>query len=262
MKLRSVVLAVALLLPSIVAAGPITTGTWSKVGGPAGSDSSSLGVTTTPFWAGNSWDGPNLNVGDLLEPQSRCVDCSLEYLNDGSGNYTPFRFTDEIFGVSKIFGITAWKNGTLSLSGDTFVYNNGAGNIYNSWDDPGQFALFRATQGSFRTVETDPIRYFLGIEDIDITALRNDRDYNDFGVTFTTPQPVPSQGPCCCSGRASQRSRPGARPPHASRCGTFRLNRGPIQHEARSRGQQLLAPCSCTGQKSRPTSRILPSQTL
>jgi hypothetical protein len=145
-------------------------------------------LAATPFWAGNSWDGPNLNAGDLIEPRSRCADCpSLEYLNDGSGNYTPFRFTDEIFGMGKIFGITGWKNGTLSRSGDVFVYDTGVGNVYNSWDNPGQFALFRM-------VGVDTITYFLGIEDIDIGALVNDRDYNDYGVTFTTPQPVPEPG--------------------------------------------------------------------
>ena len=111
----------------------------------------------------------------------------LEYLHNGSGNYTPFRFTDEIFGLNEIFGVTAWSNGTLSRSGDVFVYDNGAGNVYNSWDNPGQFALFRLVGG-------ESITYFLGVEDIDINALLNDRDYNDYGATFTTPRPVPEPG--------------------------------------------------------------------
>ena len=161
----------------------------SVVSAGGGDESDQLGLLSADrFWDGESWDGPNRNAGDLIEPRATCAGCPmLEYLNNGSGNYTPFRFTDEIFGLNKIFGVTAWSNGTLSRSGDVFVYDNGAGNVYNSWDNPGQFALFRLVGG-------ESITYFLGVEDIDINALLNDRDYNDYGATFTTPRPVPEPG--------------------------------------------------------------------
>jgi hypothetical protein len=189
MRFRRFVLALALLIPSAAAAGPITTGTWSQIGDPGTLDSEAVQTLDfSPFWAGNSWDGPNLNGATLIEALSICSTCpKLEYLHDGSGNYTPFQFSGDIFDPSKVFGITAWTNGTLSRENDVFVYDNGVGNIYNSWDDPGQFALFRL-------VGTESTRYYLGIEDIIITALQNDRDYNDYGVTFTTPNPVPEPG--------------------------------------------------------------------
>ena len=55
----------------------------------------------------------------------------------------------------------------------------------NSWDDPGQYALFR-----FVLPETT--RYFLGVEDILISQV-NDHDYNDYVARFET-QPVPEPG--------------------------------------------------------------------
>lgn len=189
MKFRGFALALAVLFPSLAVAGPISPGTWSSLGDPVSAESQMLqSLNLAPFWAGESWDGPNLDAGALIHGLSECSDCAkLEYLNDGSGNYTPFQFSGDIFGMSKVFGITGWANGTLKRENDVFVYDNGAGNVYNSWDNPGQFALFRL-------VGTDSIRYFLGIEDIIITATLNDKDYNDYGVTFTTPQPVPEPG--------------------------------------------------------------------
>jgi hypothetical protein len=189
MRFRGFALALALLFPSVAAAGPISAGTWSSVGDPLAADAEMLqSLNLAPFWAGNSWDGPNLDAGTLVQGLSGCSLCSeLEYLNDGAGGYTPFQFTGDIFGMSKVFGITGWSNGTLTRENDVFIYDNGVGNVYNSLDNPGQFALFRL-------VGTDSIRYFLGIEDIIITAALNDKDYNDYGVTFTTPQPVPEPG--------------------------------------------------------------------
>ena len=190
MRFRGFALTLALLLPTATAAGPISVGVWTEVtDGAATGQSGALGALTTPqFWDGDSWDGPNLNVGDLLKPRSQCAGCSaLQYLNNGAGNYTPFRFTDEVLVLNKIFGITAWSNGSLTKSGDVFFYDNGVGNVYNSWDNPGQFALFRLGGAESTT-------YFLGVEDIDIGAVLNDRDYNDYGATFTTAQPVPEPG--------------------------------------------------------------------
>lgn len=187
MKLRGIALAIVLLVPSVAAAGPITTGTWSSISSPS-SGALFQSLSLAPFWGGASWDGPGLNGGTLIEALNTCTTCpTLEYLNDGAGNYTSFEFSGDIFGSTKVFGITAWEHGSLSRVNNRFVYDNGVGNVYNSWDNPGQFALFRA-------VGADSIRYFLGIEDIIITAQYNDRDYNDFGVTFTTPKSVPEPG--------------------------------------------------------------------
>ncbi len=59
--------------------------------------------------------------------------------------------------------------------------------VSNSWDNGEQFALFR-----IRGAETT--RYFLGIEDILLSEPNNDRDYNDYVMTFETTMPVPEPG--------------------------------------------------------------------
>ena len=185
MKLQPYVLALAVLVPSTALAGPISlSGTWSPTATASGSTSTEAALGVLPFWAGTSWDGPNLGVGHLINAYSTS---GLEYLHDGTGDYTSFKFTDRIFDQTKIFGITAWNHGVLGQRDGTFTYDNGAGNVYNSWSDPGQFALFRL-------VGPDSIRYFLGVEDILIAEVLNDHDYNDYVVTFTTPQPVPEPG--------------------------------------------------------------------
>jgi len=183
MRFPAFAVALALVIPSAASAGPITVGTWSQIDGPA----------VKPFWDNNSWDGRGLIGGTLIQNSalSKCAGCpAIEYLHNGLGGYVPFQFSDDLYDATKIFGITAWRNGTLTRVNDAFVYDNGVGNVYNSLDNPGQFALFRV-------VGADSIRYFLGIEDIILTALHNDRDYNDYGLTFTTPftpQPVPEPG--------------------------------------------------------------------
>ena len=109
------------------------------------------------FWSGASWDGWHQGINYLLEAYGAT---ELEYLNDGSGNYTSFRFDDDIFDLTKIGGITAWTQGMLGRRADgAFTYDSGTGRRSNSWDNPGQFALFRL-------VIPEATHYFLGIEDI------------------------------------------------------------------------------------------------
>lgn len=181
MTLRGFVLALVLLVPTIARAEPISIGgSWSSVSVTGSLTTGALGLT--PFWAGDSWDGLNKGVNYLLADYGAA---NLEYLNDGSGSYTSFLFEEDIFNLKKIGGITAWSNGAIGRRSDgAFTYDTGTGYYSNSWDNPGQFALFRLV-----TAET--IYYFLGIEDIPLNFAQNDRDYNDYVVTFETPQPVP-----------------------------------------------------------------------
>jgi len=184
MTLRGFVLALVLLVPTIARAEPISVGgTWSSATVTSGGlTTESIGLT--PFWAGDSWDGLNKGISYLLADHGVA---NLEYLNDGSGKYTSFLFDEDIFNMTKIGGITAWTNGSLGRTDNgAFTYNTGNAFLptTNSWDNPGQFALFRLV-----TAET--IYYFLGIEDIPLSFALNDRDYNDYIVKFETPQPVP-----------------------------------------------------------------------
>jgi hypothetical protein len=182
MTLRGFVLALVLLVPTIARAEPISLGgTWSSVNATS-SGLSTEALALTPFWAGDSWDGLNKGVSYLLADYGAA---NLEYLNDGSGSYTSFLFDEDIFNLRKIGGITAWSNGAIGRRSDgAFTYNTGTGYHSNSWENPGQFAIFRLV-----TAET--IYYFLGIEDIPLSFEQNDRDYNDYVVAFETPQPVP-----------------------------------------------------------------------
>jgi hypothetical protein len=181
MKLPSFVLALALIAPSTALADPITIGgAWSNTSTPL-TDPSGSGVLADPFWTGVSWDCPTCGVGYLLDAYT---DNGLEYLHNGSGGYTPFRFEEPVTLPTMLFNITALPGGVIGRRDDgAFTYDNGTGHVINSWDDYGQFALFRRVDG-------ETTRYFLAVEDILITEIVNDRDYNDYVGTFT-PQAVP-----------------------------------------------------------------------
>jgi hypothetical protein len=184
MTLRGFVLILALLVPSAAVAGPISLGgVWSSTSTPAGSAPTLLRLDLVPFWSGASWDGPLMGVGYLLNAYGTS---GLEYLHDGTGHYTSFRFDDEILNTTKINGITAWTGGVFGRRADgAFTYDSGTGRVSNSWDSGQQYALFRL-------VGRETTRYFLGIEDILLSEPLNDRDYNDYVVTFetaTVPEP-------------------------------------------------------------------------
>ena len=184
-KLRSLLpgaalcLALELLSPPAASAAPITTGVWSQVKGINGNGS--------PFWDGASWDCPTCGVGYILAASTGLT--GLEYLHNGSGSYASFRFDDPAISFTPIFRMTAWTNGVLGRdTSGAFTYDSGTGRTSNSWNSPGQYALFRQ-------VQAETTQYFMGIEDILLSERFNDRDYNDYGVTFTmqsTPVPEPS----------------------------------------------------------------------
>jgi hypothetical protein len=172
MKLRSVALTMMLLTPSLASAEPITLGVWSAM--PAADGNSQ------PFWDGLSWDCPTCGVGYFLSAYG-----PLEYLNDGTGDYTPFRFEGAISPPVLILNNTAWLGGTFGQSANgAFTYDSGTGRLSNSLDNGEQYALFRRVGPMLTT-------YFLGIEDILLSETSNDLDYNDYVVTFTQPTPVP-----------------------------------------------------------------------
>ena len=183
MKLRGLVLAMVLLLPASALADPITGGMWSSVRTPMFDQQT--GVVVTPFWGGLSWDCAVCGVGYLINAYQNE---EMEYLNDGFGNAEGFRFApdDNISTPTFFAGITMFTNGALSRRADgAFVYNNGVGDITNSWDNGGQFALFRIVGHGTTT-------YFLGIEDILVSYTLNDHDHNDYVVTFeqhNVPEP-------------------------------------------------------------------------
>ena len=184
MTLRSFVIALALLVPTVARAEPITVGgIWS----PTATQSIGEGpqpLVLLPFWSGVSWDGWDRGVNYLLDEYGAI---ELDYLNDGHGSYTSFRFDEDIFGLTKIGGITAWTNGAIGRRSDgAFTYDSGTGYQSNSWDNPGQFALFRL-------VGPESTHYFLGIEDIPLSFAHNDRDYNDYVAKFETHS-VPEPG--------------------------------------------------------------------
>jgi hypothetical protein len=184
MKLRSLILVIALLVPSMATADAITVGgSWSPTSGIPTANPTLQPLELASFWSGHSWDGWHRGISYLLEEYGVT---GLEYLNDGSGNYTSFRFDDDVFGLTKIGGITSRTSGVLSVREDgAFTYFDGYGPMVNSWDDPGQFALFRI-------VLPETVHYFLGVEDILISQV-NDHDYNDYVAKFET-QPVPEPG--------------------------------------------------------------------
>lgn len=185
MKLCTLLLVAALLVPSMATADPISVGgIWSSTSAVPSADPTVQQLELASFWSGASWDGWHMGVHYLLEAYGVT---ELEYLNDGSGNYTSFRFDEDIFNLTKIGGITAWTSGVLGRRSDgAFTYDSGTGRVSNSWDNPGQYALFRI-------VLPEETRYFLGVEDILITEALNDRDYNDYVVRFETHS-VPEPG--------------------------------------------------------------------
>jgi hypothetical protein len=178
--LRSLVLAMAVLVPATALADPITAGgTWSNPSATFG-DPSLEGTAISPFWSGLSWDCALCGVGFLIDASGTD---GLEYLHNGSGQASAFRFDpeDEISLPSLLFSITGWTNGTLGRRADgAFTYDTGTGYVSNSWDNPEQYALFRL-------VGPETTRYFLGIEDIPVSIENNDKDYNDYVVSFTQP---------------------------------------------------------------------------
>jgi hypothetical protein len=178
MRIRGLAFVLALLLPAAASASPITPGVWSLT------PSTPQAQGVIPFWANESWDGPNKGIGDLIHAYDTE---GLEYLNDGQGGYTPFSFTESSIAFTKLFSITAWNNGIFGYSNGVFTYDNGVGNSYNSWGNPGQFALFRLAG-------PNATRYYVGVEDIVISQRSNDRDYNDYVASFTVATPVPEPG--------------------------------------------------------------------
>lgn len=181
--LRMLVLALVVLVPSSASADPITVGgAWSNptalITDPL--DSSAV----APFWSGLSWDCALCNVGYVVDAYGTE---NIEYLHNGTGRATGFRFdiADEISVPSLLFSLTGWTGGTFGRRADgAFTYDTGTGHTYNSWDDAGQWALFRV-------VGPETTRYFLGVEDIPVSYEINDHDHNDYVVTFTQPHSVP-----------------------------------------------------------------------
>lgn len=192
--MKAAVLAFALcLIPAVAAAAPITTGVWTSVGsGPAGPDGD-----RQPFWDGLSWDGDTMGIGYLLDGYGGT---SLEFLSDGSGGASAFRFDEPLTLSPPLYNITAWRGGTLGRRADgAFTYDSGTGRLSDSWEHAGQYALFRV-------VGPDATRYFLGVEDILANEARNDWDYNDYVVTFSLPAesvPEPSALPLVVVGLAA-----------------------------------------------------------
>ncbi len=173
--IRSVLLlTAALLLPVTASAGPISTGTWTSI---------ALAFDgTAPFWGGTSWDCAACGVGDVLAPYG-----PLEYLSDDD-KAAAFTFSDPVISWTLVSSQTAWTGGILNYANGIFSYNNLRTPVTNSVDHYGQFALFRQVTPSLT-------RYFLGIEDIPLSALQNDLDYNDYVVSFSVPTPTTHQVP-------------------------------------------------------------------
>lgn len=150
-------------------AAPITAGSWTPVG-------------PTAFWNHDSWDGPNLNVGDIIENAG----IPVEYLSLG-GAPVAFAF-DQAETFQEIASYTAWMDGqSLTEMPDGSVTYTSHGNTFNSLSNPQQFALFRY-------VTATAITYFLGVEDIPV-GQPTDNDYNDYVVSFTEKAPTPTPEP-------------------------------------------------------------------
>jgi PEP-CTERM motif len=183
MKLRVLVLVLALLVPSSALADPIIAGGGAWQSASTSFTDVSLGIEIVPFWSGASWDCAACGVGDLIDAYGQ----GLEYLHDGFGRATGFRFgMDDDLTTPVLFRqMTAWMNGVFGRREDgAFTYDSGTGRVSNSWDNGEQYALFRL-RGE------DSTRYFLGIEDILMSEIMNDRDHNDYIVTFTESHSVP-----------------------------------------------------------------------
>jgi hypothetical protein len=188
MTLRSFAVLLALMVPSVAMADPITAfgSLWSRTMPLPSADPNALTAEETAFWSNPSWDGPLLGVGYLINAFNTE---NLEYLHNEDGTPASFRFDEEIFNQKWLFGITAWTGGVFGRNEmGAFTYDSGTGRISNSWDNGRQYALFRIAGN-----DTTNTRYFLGIEDILLSEPYNDRDYNDYVTSFET-KPVPEPG--------------------------------------------------------------------
>jgi len=177
----ALLLLVLLLIPAAAHAAPIVpaTSAWSMV-----TPSNPNDLTITPFWDNLSWDCAACGVADLIDADDKPT---LEYLNDGAGGYAAFRFDDS--GIVPVFvnSLTAWTGGIFTVTSNGAVsYSTPNGLSSNSLDNPQQFVLFRL-------VGLNTTQYYIGVEDIPLSWAANDRDYNDYIVTFTTATPPTTQ---------------------------------------------------------------------
>ena len=95
MKLRSLILVLALLVPSVAMADPISVGgvVVFDLRTPRAPIRAGLPLGLLPVLVGSTrGTAATVGVSYLLEEYGIT---GLEYLNDGSGNYTSFRFDDE-----------------------------------------------------------------------------------------------------------------------------------------------------------------------
>jgi PEP-CTERM motif len=183
MTLRAFVVVLALIVPSAAMADPIiVSGMWSPTMTPPSADPNALTAEETAFWSNQSWDGALMGIAYLINAFNTE---NLEYLHNEDGSPVSFRFDEEIFNQTWLFGITAWTGGVFGRNElGAFTYDSGTGRVSNSWDNGEQYALFR-----IRGEETT--RYILGIEDILLSEV-TDRDYNDYVTTFeirSVPEP-------------------------------------------------------------------------
>jgi hypothetical protein len=167
-----------LLAAGLASAAPITLGSW-------------LGVTApdqaSAFWSGTSWDCPTCGIGYVLAGETASDFSRLEYLTDGFGGPAGFVW-DHTPDWSLVSAQTAWTAGQLTIDGGgDFRYDSATGRRSDSLGSGGQYALFRL-------VGATDVRYYLGVEDILLSEVRNDRDYNDHVVTWTESEPVPEPG--------------------------------------------------------------------
>lgn len=166
-------------------AGVITMGTWTTMDAGA-------------FWNNPSWDGPGMNAGELLAPFG-----VSEYLSSG-GAPVAFAFDQSEF-FWEALSITAWKDarGIWQLPDGSVSFTT-HGYTYNTLTTPQQFALFR-----FLGATT--ITYLLAVEDMPMTIMSTDRDYNDY-IGFSIEQrPTPTPEPATlmlmlCGGLAAFRT--------------------------------------------------------
>lgn len=172
------VLVAILITPAAAAAAPITVGTWSLFGPPAAGEEI--------FWRspGSVCGGEDCSIGAILNN----IFGPVEYLHDGSGDAVAFAFEEQV-SFTKIGALAAWKGGVLFQDPDgSFTFDTGKPlHVHNSLDQSWQFALFR--------LQDDPTRYFVGIEDINMTLAQwsSDQDYNDYIASFQvagTPEPL------------------------------------------------------------------------
>ncbi len=190
MKLRALILAMALLVPASALADPIAVGVgaWQSVGTPLVVSSSEGTLGVAPFWSGTSWDCSVCGINYILEAYGLE---NLEYLHNGYGRGVDFYF-DSSTNLSMpvlISNQTAWQGGIFGRREDgAFTYDSRTGHVSNSREQGEQYALFRVREGNSFT-------YFMGIEDILVTAPANDFDHNDFVVRFSEPaHSVPEPG--------------------------------------------------------------------